>query len=71
MYRLAFSLGGTFDFVVEVEGYTDRSLFDRQVLVDLMGIPERLDWKACMLSEEEDKVDAQAFKSAFAPFTPS
>lgn len=40
----------------------------RQVLVNLMGMPERLDWKACMLSEEEDKADAQGFKAAFAPF---
>ncbi|RDB21197.1 Zinc finger CCCH domain-containing protein 59 [Hypsizygus marmoreus] len=45
--------------------------FGRQVLVDLMGMPERLDWKACMLPEEEDKADAQAFKAAFAPFDPS
>ncbi|PPQ98832.1 hypothetical protein CVT24_003386 [Panaeolus cyanescens] len=42
--------------------------FGRQVLVNLMNMPERLDWKACMLSEEEDKSDAQAFKAAFAPF---
>jgi hypothetical protein len=40
----------------------------RQVLVGLLGMPDRLDWKACMLSEEEDKADAQAFKNAFAPY---
>ncbi|KAF9077200.1 CwfJ C-terminus 1-domain-containing protein-like protein [Rhodocollybia butyracea] len=45
--------------------------FGRQVLVSLLGTPERLDWKACMLSEEEDKADAQSFKTAFAPFVPS
>ena len=43
----------------------------RQVLVGLFGTPNRLDWKACMLSEEEDRADAQAFKDAFAPFNPS
>ena len=43
----------------------------RQVLVGLLGMPNRLDWKACMLSEEEDRADAQAFKNAFAPFNPS
>ncbi|PPQ66465.1 LOW QUALITY PROTEIN: hypothetical protein CVT26_011223 [Gymnopilus dilepis] len=43
----------------------------RQVLVNLLGTPDRLDWKACMLSEEEDKADAQAFKTAFAPFNPA
>lgn len=40
----------------------------RQVLVNLLGIPERSDWKACMLSEEEDRADARDFKAAFAPF---
>jgi len=45
--------------------------FGRQVLVSLLGLPDRMDWKACTLSEEEDKADAQAFKTAFAPFDPS
>ncbi|KAG5637761.1 hypothetical protein H0H81_003328 [Sphagnurus paluster] len=45
--------------------------FGRQVLVNLMGMPDRFDWKACMLPEDEDKADAQAFKGAFAPFDPS
>lgn len=43
----------------------------RQALVSLLGTLDRLDWKACMLSEEEDKADAQAFKTAFAPFNPA
>jgi len=42
----------------------------RQVLATLLGILDRLDWKACMLSEEEDRADAEAFKKAFAPFNP-
>ncbi|KAH7921377.1 nuclear protein [Leucogyrophana mollusca] len=45
--------------------------FGRQVLVSLLDIPDRFDWKACMLAEEEDKADVQAFKAAFAPFDPS
>ncbi|KIM49369.1 hypothetical protein M413DRAFT_106214 [Hebeloma cylindrosporum] len=45
--------------------------FGRQALVSLLGTPDRLDWKACMLSEEDDKADAQAFKAAFAHFDPS
>ncbi|KAG6898272.1 hypothetical protein C0992_000717 [Termitomyces sp. T32_za158] len=45
--------------------------FGRQVLVNLLGMPDRFDWKACMLSEDEDKADAQAFKTAFAAFDPS
>ncbi len=43
----------------------------RQVLVSLLGLPDRIDWKVCTLSEEEDKADAQAFKAAFAHFDPS
>jgi hypothetical protein len=34
-------------------------------------MPDRLDWKVCMLSEDDDKAEAQAFKAAFAPFDPS
>ncbi|KAJ6618848.1 CwfJ C-terminus 2-domain-containing protein-like protein [Mycena sp. CBHHK59/15] len=45
--------------------------FGRQVLVSLLNMPERLDWKACMLPEDEDRADAQAFKAAFAPFDPT
>ncbi|KAG6854723.1 hypothetical protein C0991_002436 [Blastosporella zonata] len=45
--------------------------FGRQVLVNLMGIPDRFDWKACMLPEDEDRADAQDFKAAFAAFDPS
>jgi len=41
------------------------------VLVSLLNMPNRLDWKTCMLSEDEDKAEAQAFKIAFAPFDPS
>jgi len=45
--------------------------FGRQVLVALLNTPERFDWKACMLSEEEDTAEAQAFKAAFLAFDPS
>jgi hypothetical protein len=43
----------------------------RQVLVSLLNMPDRLDWKACTLSDDEDNAEAQAFKKAFAPFDPS
>jgi hypothetical protein len=43
----------------------------RQVLVSLLNMPERLDWKACTLPEDEDRADAQAFKNAFLPFDPT
>ncbi|EAU88727.2 nuclear protein [Coprinopsis cinerea okayama7 len=45
--------------------------FGRQVLVSLLEMPDRFDWKACMLSEEDDRADVQAFKAAFAPFDPA
>ncbi|KAJ7112417.1 CwfJ C-terminus 1-domain-containing protein-like protein [Mycena crocata] len=45
--------------------------FGRQVLVSLLNMPERLDWKACTLADDEDRADAQAFKAAFAPFDPT
>ncbi|KAH9928175.1 nuclear protein [Fomitopsis serialis] len=45
--------------------------FGRQVLVSLLGMQERFDWKTCLQSEEQDKADAEAFKKAFGPFDPS
>ncbi|KAF7440558.1 hypothetical protein PC9H_000904 [Pleurotus ostreatus] len=45
--------------------------FGRQVLTTLLNMPERLDWKECVLSQEEDTADATAFKAAFAVFDPS
>ncbi|EJD02249.1 uncharacterized protein FOMMEDRAFT_141361 [Fomitiporia mediterranea MF3/22] len=42
--------------------------FGRQVLCRVLGVPDRLDWKACSQTEAEEKADAQAFKQAFAPF---
>ncbi|KAI0707677.1 nuclear protein [Earliella scabrosa] len=45
--------------------------FGRQVLVSILGMADRFDWKACTQSEGEDKEDVQAFKAAFAPFDPS
>lgn len=44
---------------------------NRQVLAKLLKMEERVDWKACIQSETEDREDVQAFKTAFAPFDPS
>ena len=43
----------------------------RQVLVTLLNVTHRLDWKTCILSEEKDKADVERFKAAFAAFDPS
>ncbi|KAH8099564.1 nuclear protein [Cristinia sonorae] len=45
--------------------------FGRQVLVGLLGIPERFDWKECSQSDDEDREDAEAFTAAFSPFDPT
>jgi hypothetical protein len=37
-------------------------------MTELLGVRERVDWKLCAQSEEEDKEDAAAFKAAYAPF---
>ncbi|KAF7295541.1 Nuclear protein [Mycena indigotica] len=42
--------------------------FGRAVLTTLLGKREREDWKACVLPDDEERADAQAFKAAFAPF---
>jgi len=45
--------------------------FGRQVLVNLLEMPDRLDWKACVQTDEDEKADAQLFKTAFSAFDPS
>jgi hypothetical protein len=40
----------------------------RQVVAKLLGIPERIDWKACQKSVDEESTDARNFKSAFSGF---
>ena len=37
----------------------------RRILAKILGLEERLDWRSCIQSEEEEKVDASAFRSAF------
>jgi len=45
--------------------------FGRTALTSLLGMKDRLDWKACAQSDEDDTLDAQNFKTAFAPFDDS
>ncbi|KAH9079155.1 CwfJ C-terminus 1-domain-containing protein-like protein [Lactarius deliciosus] len=45
--------------------------FGRNVLASLLKMDERADWKTCLQSEEDDKADVLAFKTAFSPFDPS
>ena len=39
--------------------------FGRRVMGKLLGLEDRLDWRACMQDEEEEKRDVEAFKKAF------
>ena len=43
-------------------------IFFRNVLTSLLRMQDRTDWKACAQSDEDDTLDAQNFKTAFAPF---
>ena len=43
----------------------------RIALTSLLGMKDRLDWKACAQSDEDDTLDANEFKAAFAPFDDS
>jgi len=45
--------------------------FGRNVLASLLKMDERADWKTCLQSEEDDKADVLAFKTAFSLFDPS
>ncbi|KAI9446701.1 CwfJ C-terminus 1-domain-containing protein-like protein [Lactarius indigo] len=60
--RLAYRNQGGLPFSVQ---------FGRNVLASLLKIDERADWKTCLQSEEDDKADVLAFKTAFSPFDPS
>ena len=50
---------------------TDLTIYVRVVLANLLGTPNRADWKACAPTEAEEKADTQSFKKAFAAFDPS
>ncbi|KAK4058716.1 hypothetical protein OIO90_000160 [Microbotryomycetes sp. JL221] len=45
--------------------------FGRNTAATLLGMPDRADWKACTLSEAQEKNDCSKFKAAFKPFDPS
>lgn len=42
--------------------------FGRDVLAELIGTPERADWKLCKVSQEEELDNAEKFKSNFKPY---
>ncbi|EGC36123.1 hypothetical protein DICPUDRAFT_87565 [Dictyostelium purpureum] len=42
--------------------------FGRKVMVDLLGTPEKLNWKDCMVSKEEEMNQTASFRDEFQPF---
>ena len=42
--------------------------FGRRVMGKLLGHEDRLDWKTCVQSEDEECAEAEAFKEAFGPW---
>ncbi|KAG0149016.1 hypothetical protein CROQUDRAFT_59804 [Cronartium quercuum f. sp. fusiforme G11] len=44
--------------------------FGRLTLANLLGTPDRSDWKACARTEAEEKAECEAFQKAFAAYEP-
>ncbi|GAM25923.1 hypothetical protein SAMD00019534_090980 [Acytostelium subglobosum LB1] len=42
--------------------------FGRQVLVDLLGVPDRLNWKQCAVGKEKETEQANDFRTIFQPY---
>ncbi|EGG17861.1 cwfJ family protein [Cavenderia fasciculata] len=42
--------------------------FGRHAIVDLLEIPERLNWKKCILDQEQETKQTEQFREAFQPF---
>ena len=39
-----------------------------QVTAELAGVPERADWKKCMISPDEEAARTEKFKAQFKPY---
>ena len=50
------------------EGFRFDLQFGRRVLAKLLGLQERVQWKDCSQTEDEEKRDVEAFKAAFKDF---
>lgn len=42
--------------------------FGRRVMAKLLGLENRMDWRACAQTEDEERKDAEGFKAAFRKF---
>lgn len=51
-----------------LQGQRHPLMFAREVVANLLGMPERADWKNCALSVEEETATANKFKELFKPY---
>lgn len=42
--------------------------FGREVFAELVGKPDRINWKICVGSKEEEQARVERFRNVFAPF---
>lgn len=45
--------------------------FGRTIMAQILGTPDRSDWKVCSQTEAEEKNDTKRFKTAFKQYDPS
>jgi hypothetical protein len=45
-----------------------RAQFGREVLASVLKEPKKANWKACVVPQEEETVQCEAFKAEFKPF---
>lgn len=64
-----FNSGGKRSLTLQLE--TKSEQFKRRIIANLLGVPERVDWRTCAQTEDDERKDAKAFKEAFAAFDPS
>ena len=69
-FSLQFGRYGFGHLYLKKMGFQCSVLCDREVLASplLLNIPDRVDWKACSTSKEEETQAAKAFRKTFQPF---
>jgi len=69
-FRVGLADGSTMIHVIR-PGKPFNLQFGRITLANLLGVPERQDWKACPQTAAEEKADCAKFKSGFSKYDPS
>jgi hypothetical protein len=66
-FSIQFGRYGCWLLVAIQRCYSDYCAY-RQVICNFLGIPDRMDWKACSQSDSEERADAHALKATFAKY---